>query len=178
MSEKEALELIFTLREDIWKNWGYLITFNIAMWGWLIHRHGLYGISEKLVATTGYTFFVLMLVSGLHKSYIELDYAANELAYNYSKNIELINTKTTNIQDNDITKKMKAFVSGGIVEYFLSKSPRYCSEIPKIQFDCNKYSNNFKFPLKGLFIAWLFSLVLFWMDAFWLKARIISKHKA
>ncbi len=161
MEEKDVVALIFTLRGDVWTNWGFLITVNVATWGWVIQRHGLYSIPEKAIATVGYTLFVFIIIHGMDKAYGELDKAANELAYRYVVNSEKPNTSKIDI------------VPQGINQLFVEKSPKYCSDI-KIEglaLSCNKYSDNFVGAFWGILFGWLFTMALFWFDSFWKKVR-------
>ncbi|MCG8046084.1 MAG: hypothetical protein N0E48_10565 [Candidatus Thiodiazotropha endolucinida] len=83
MNEKELIDLIFMLRSDIWENWGYFITVNLAIIGWLLHRHGLFGVWEKAIAFVGYTLFLATMLIGMSKAYSELDSIADDFAYFY-----------------------------------------------------------------------------------------------
>ena len=160
MGEKDLIDLIFSLRDDIWQNWGFLITVNLAVWGWLLKRHGLFSQSEKCIATIGYTVFVCLLLYGFDKVYMELDAAANELAYKYSSD----NSKTV--------------TESGIIEKLVSNSPKYCEAIKRKNtfLICGKYSSHFWFVLYGVLAGWLFTIVLFWYDAMWIKSRQSSSQ--
>ena len=160
MNEKEILDVIFFLGDSVWKNWGFIITVNIAVIGWLLQRHGLYSLSEKIIATLGYTVFSFMMLGGMINAYGKLDVAANELAYRYLKI--------------DKTK----YSPEGIVEYYVSKSQKYCADAKKNHPDikeCNKYSDNLLMTYISLFTSWIFIIPLFWSEKIWLKARKNSK---
>lgn len=160
MNENDALALIMSLREDVWKNWGFLITFNTALWGWLIKRNGLHGINEKILATIGCTAFSAFILVGMCKIYTELDAATNELAYAYTANVKIPKTATPD----------------GMVDLLIHKSPIYCSQLHGNagKSKCGKYSDALNFTLTGILLGLIVSLSLCWMDSFWRKAREVS----
>ena len=186
MEPKDILSLIFTLREDVWKQWGYVITVNLAMWGWLIQRHGLYSKFEKIVATVGYTIFIIIILQGMNKAYHELDLAANELHF---------------VQQQEGEAK-REIAPNGITSYFVYKSPTFAAAY-KLTPDSKKsspapipsfwqrifsksaqedppepkpYSENLKTAFWSIFVGWLFSMILFWVSGFWNKARSACKE--
>ncbi|MBK5275807.1 MAG: hypothetical protein JJE30_12235 [Desulfuromonadales bacterium] len=164
MNEEEIVKLIFSLRDDVWKNWGYIVTFNTALLGWLIQRHGLYSISEKIIASLGYSAFITLMLLGMNKSYCELDSAVNELAYYYS---------------NSSLNAPKVAVQGGVIEEFIHKSPAYCSKLqsPSKTMKCTKYSDNYSFAVWGIIIGWLFCMALFWLEFIWKSIREKKANK-
>ncbi len=142
---------IITLGDDVWKNWGILTTINLAVIGWLIHRHGLYGLQEKWVASVANTVFVVLIHAGMHNAYDKLDSAANELAYHY-------------------LSSNKSFAEGGIIERYIKMSPRYCRSFPQID-ECAAYSSHFSFAMLFIWLSWLVNMVLFWRESFWKGSR-------
>lgn len=46
---KRNFRCYFFLGDSVWKNWGFIITVNVAVVGWLLQRHGLYSLSEKII---------------------------------------------------------------------------------------------------------------------------------
>ncbi|MEW8286773.1 MAG: hypothetical protein AB2697_12350 [Candidatus Thiodiazotropha endolucinida] len=163
MNEKELIDLIFMLRSDIWENWGYFITVNLAIIGWLLHRHGLFGVWEKAIAFVGYTLFLATMLIGMSKAYSELDSIADDFAYFY------IETKQYKIAED------------GITEYFISKSPGYCDDYKKesknTNLKCSSYSSNFyTFVIPGMLGGGLVILILFLFEKIWLKSRAKTKQ--
>jgi hypothetical protein len=55
MTEKSILDLILALEGGVWKNWGFIITVNLAVLGWLVQRHGLFSTYEKIISAVAYT---------------------------------------------------------------------------------------------------------------------------
>ncbi len=160
MSDKELLDIIFLLGEGVWKNWGFIITVNLAVVGWLLQRHGLYSFHEKVISTLGYTAFAGIMAFGMNSSYEKLDAAANELAFQH-----------TVITENDKYK----YSPNGIVKYYISLSPKYCADAAKKHPDieeCKVYSENVWVAYIALIINWLFLIPLFWYERVWIKARV------
>lgn len=159
MEQKEILDLVFSLRADVWQNWGILTSANAIVWGWVIQRHGLYTFIEKLVATLGYSFLIGVILIGMNKSYIELDATADELAH------QALNTPAN---------KRSQIAPNGIIEYFISKSPTYCIQF-KASFassiNCSRYSEHYTFGIVIMLFCWLITIILFWYERMWLKAR-------
>ena len=159
LETKDAVSLIITLGDDVWKVWGYLVTVNIALLGWLIQRHGLRNIVEKVVATISYSVFVVVIIQALDTAYDKLDKAANELAYPYVSK----------------TKDISKVAPGGIVAEFLGKSPLYCAELPEklTGGKCQKYSENAKKAAWHVLLGWLFNIILFWAN--WRRVAVRAK---
>lgn len=153
MDAKDSLSLIITIGDDVWKNYGYFVTLNIAILGWLIQRHGLYNIREKILATLGYSGFIAVLLMGMDTAYEKLDLAANELAYKY-----IIPAKTP--------------VKEGIIENYIKKSPKYCDKVyPDNISSCGEYYDNFYFSAWVISLGWIFNIFLFWYQGLWLAIR-------
>lgn len=159
MDVKDVLSLIITIGDDVWKNWGYLITLNVAVLGWLMQRHGLYNLREKTIATLGYSGFIAVLVMGMNNAYSKLDMAANELAYVY--------VKSSSMPPKD-----------SLSESFVEKSPKYCEQVlgQRELIECKPYSQNLYFANGSIFLSWLFNIVLFWYQGFWLAIRESEKN--
>jgi len=160
MEAKDALSLVLILSDDVWKNWSYLITLNVAVLGWLLQRHGLYSLREKIISTMGYTGFVFVILFGMSTAYNKLDLASNELAYIYK------------------THEKKPVV-GGLAENYVLKSPKYCVDVlgERKDVECGKYSDNLDLSVFFIFLGWLFNTVLFWYQGFWLAIRVDEKQQ-
>ena len=151
MSSKDIIDIIFEYRSDIWQHWMILVTLNIAMWGWLLQRNGLYGVAEKLVSTVGYSAFVLIIISGMNTSYKILDLATNELFALHEENEIKISAK-------------------GIINHLITKSPEFCEKkVAKTnkKTNCSPYSQNLNIALIFILTGWIFSMILFWYKGFW-----------
>ena len=154
----DSLTLITSIGGNIWTLWTLSLTVNVAVLGWLIQRHGLYEIKEKIIASIGFTGFVIVIMFGMTVAYDKLDLASNDLAFTYKvkaeKNSLLISDK-------------------GLVATYISRSPDHCLELKEALNikECSKYSNHLYENLFFVFLGWLFNIVLFWYDGFWLKGR-------
>lgn len=161
MNAKDIIDIIFNYRDDIWQHWMILVTLNIALWGWLIQRKGLFGIAERLIATAGYSAFVLIIISGINKSYINLNLASNELFDYYNRN------------------KVE-FSDKGIIKHLITKSPKdYKLKIAatnKIKSYLIK-NKDFIFALTSILVGWIFSIILFWSEGLWESSRRAEKTK-
>mgnify|MGYP000040487105 CR=1 FL=1 len=166
MDYKDILSILFSFRDDVWTNIGFYITANFAIWGWLIQRHGLYCMQEKIVSTIGYVIFVIIICAGLYKSYSELDLASNEL--NHAYNLAQSDEKARTISEN------------GILQYYLQKSEEYCKSCisKKNEVKCSKYSNEYWWLMLYFLPGFLFTLALFWWDYFWLNVRIVKNNSS
>ena len=154
----EVLALISHIESSVWNLLTITITVNLAIVGWLIHRHGLYGVKEKVIAFVGYTGFLCSIVFGIQNAYSKLDLAANDLAHIYIENQN--NTKRT-------------IANSGLFASYISRSPSHCGELKEsLEFEeCSKYSNYMNINLIFIFVGWLFISVLFLYDGLWKKGR-------
>ena len=163
MTEKDILDLIFALEGGVWRNWGFIITVNLAVLGWLVQRHGLYSGLEKTISTAAYTAFVIFMALGMENAYLKLDAATNELASRY-------------IQP---TEKLARISPNGIIQFYVSKSPKFCNELKKKYADiheCKKFSRNLVLPYSSLAGSWLLFVILFFIEQIWIKSRDKSEH--
>ena len=159
MNYKDIVDIIFEYRGDVWQHWVFLVTLNIAMWGWLIQRKGLYGRVEKVVATVGYSAFVIIIISGMKISYDNLDLACNELYAHHE------------------TEKLK-ISDRGIIRHLIDKSPEFCvkkNTKPNGAAKCHPYSHCFNDTLIYILLGWVFSMILFWSSRFWERVRHSKK---
>jgi len=158
LSINDALVLISSISNSIWTLLTLSLTVNVAVLGWMIQRHGLYETKEKVIASIGYTGFVIVIILGMHFAYDKLDMAANDLAYVYKSSYEGSNSLIT---------------SKGLVAKYISMSPDYCSELrdPLSIKKCCSYYNKVYINISFILLGWLFNMVLFWYDGFWLKGR-------
>lgn len=124
---------------------GALTTINLAVIGWLIHRHGLYGLQEKWVASVANMVFVVLTHARMQNTYDKLDSAANEFAYHY-------------ISCN------KSFAEGGIIGSYIKMSPRYCRNFHQMD-EYAVYSSHFRFAMLFIRLSWLVNMVLFWRES-------------
>ena len=147
----DYLQTIIGIGDDVWKNWGLLTTINLAIIGWLMSRHGLYNRQEKIIATVVNVVFILIIQRGMIGAYEKLDMASNDLAYHY------------------LIENM-AVPKGGIVENFISKSPKYCQCFPSIE-KCKKYSSVLPVTLLFVWLSFAANLGLFWSEKFWAGSR-------
>ena len=130
----------------------------MAVFGWMIQRHGLYDLREKIIGTIGYTGFVVVIMLGLKFAYSKLDLAANDLAYTYK-----INSSTDQSLISD----------KGIVAMYISRSPEYCSELKEslnIK-NCTKYYNYMYINISLVLFGWAFCMCLFWYESIWYRSR-------
>ena len=65
----DALSLISSINGNIWTLRTLSLTVNVAVLGWLMQRHGLYEIKEKILSTIGYTAFVIVIIFGMKCNY-------------------------------------------------------------------------------------------------------------
>lgn len=147
MNYKDLIDIILVLRDDVLFLWGWLITLNTALLGWLIQRRGLYGRGEKVIATVGYSIFVFMICTAMYKAYGYLDMAANEL-YNFHL------TQGTD----DAAPDMYIPADKGIIESYIKRAPAYCTQIESSE--CKLFSSNFHGALVWIsvgFSIWFFS---------------------
>ncbi len=161
MNYKDVVDIIYEYRGDVWQHGMILVTLNVAMWGWLIQRKGLYGRAEKIVATVGYSLFVIIIVLGMNKSYKNLDLACNELYAHHEKS--KINDMISN---------------NGIINNLISKSPDFCNKIktkPNERSKFHPYSHDFNVSLIFILPGWIFSMILFWSSRLWKSVRCSKK---
>lgn len=154
----DAISLITNIGNNIWTLWTLSLTVNVAVLGWLMQRHGLYALKEKIIASVGYTGFVIVIMFGMKIAYDKLDLAANDLAYTYK-----IQVKKDSFQISD----------KGLIATYISRSPAHCKEIKeKLKItDCSKYSDHLYLNIVFVFLGWIINIVLFWYEGFWLTGR-------
>ena len=163
MSYNDLLDVILMLKDDVWSLWGWVITLNVAVIGWLIQRHGLYGWSEKIVATIAYTAFILSMYEAMDDVYKKLDMTTNEL-YGYDVSYREKSADTANYVP----------APKGILKYYISRSPEYCRNIDKSS-SCKPYSDDFNVAVIWLTLSWLQNMLLFWCTLIWIIARKLHK---
>ncbi|MEH6453562.1 MAG: hypothetical protein V7782_11050 [Psychromonas sp.] len=159
-----ALSVIANITGNIWTLWTLSITVNVAILGWLIQRHGLYELSEKILSTAGYTSFVIVIMYGMHVTHKQLDLAANDLAFIYTEEVKKQNN-------------MRLISTKGLIATYISRSPAYCNKLKENLCinKCTRYSDKVKVKVKVnwsiIFCGWLINVVFFWYESFWEKAR-------
>ena len=152
MDVGDTLSVFMALKGNVWTVWTFVVTVNLAMLGWLIQRHGLYGVWEKSTISIIYSVFILIGISALYYIHMRLDQTLNDMYHVYSK-------------------KPSNFSTMGMFFDYVEDSAEYCRcENIKASL-CSGYLNRFYWHSIGVLIGWFILMFLFISNSVWNVAR-------